>query len=163
QTKGRVESGIKYVRGNFWPGARFVDDAGLNEQARAWVAGVPNPRLHGTPHERPADRLGVRQPTVPPPPERSRRARLLRETGGVRPVGARLVRGELEARGADRRGAGRRRDGPALGRERAAGGPSSGDPARATPDHARPVGRAADGRRASTPRGAGVPGPDRRG
>lgn len=35
QTKGRVESGVKYVRGNFWPSARFTDLEDLNRQVRA--------------------------------------------------------------------------------------------------------------------------------
>jgi transposase len=83
QTKGRVESGIKYVRGNFWPGARFVDEAGLNEQARAWVAGVANQRIHGTTYERPAERLVLEQPTLRPLPERSRLVPFLRETRTV--------------------------------------------------------------------------------
>jgi len=33
QTKGKVESGVRYVRGNFWPGLKFVDLADLNRQA----------------------------------------------------------------------------------------------------------------------------------
>lgn len=57
QTKGRVESGIKYVRGSFWPTARFVDLADLNRQAREWMDMVANVRVHGTTGERPVDRL----------------------------------------------------------------------------------------------------------
>ena len=30
QTKGKVESGVKYVRRNMWPSMRFTDDADLN-------------------------------------------------------------------------------------------------------------------------------------
>ena len=33
QTKRKVESGVMYVRGNFWPAVRFGDDADLNRQA----------------------------------------------------------------------------------------------------------------------------------
>jgi transposase len=57
QTKGRVESGVKYVRGNFWPSVRFSDDADLNQQVQTWLETVAHQRLHGTTHERPADRL----------------------------------------------------------------------------------------------------------
>ncbi len=57
QTKGRVESGVKYVRGNFWPTARFSDLADLNQQARTWADEVADPRIHGTTLERPAERL----------------------------------------------------------------------------------------------------------
>ena len=35
QTKGKVESGVKYVRGNLWPSVRFTDDADLNPLRRA--------------------------------------------------------------------------------------------------------------------------------
>jgi transposase len=48
QTKGRVESGIKYVRHNFWPAARFVDLEDLNRQVQAWCASVADVRIHGT-------------------------------------------------------------------------------------------------------------------
>jgi transposase len=56
QTKGRVESGIKYVKGNFWPGIQFIDDEDLNRQGRTWYETVANVRVHGTTHERPIDR-----------------------------------------------------------------------------------------------------------
>lgn len=54
--KGRVESGIKYLKGNFWPDIHFTDDEDLNRQARVWYDGVANVRVHGTTHERPVDR-----------------------------------------------------------------------------------------------------------
>jgi transposase len=57
QTKGKVESGIRYVRGNFWPGLRFVDLADLNQQARHWLDTVANVRVHGTTGEIPCARL----------------------------------------------------------------------------------------------------------
>jgi transposase len=72
QTKGRVESGVKYVRGNFWPGAAFADLADLNARARAWADEVADPRIHGTTLERPADRLARERPHLLalPPDER---------------------------------------------------------------------------------------------
>jgi transposase len=57
QTKGKVESGIRYVRGNFWPGLRFVDLADLNRQAWDWLDSTANQRIHGTTGEVPFDRL----------------------------------------------------------------------------------------------------------
>ncbi|HET8632377.1 MAG TPA: IS21 family transposase [Thermomicrobiales bacterium] len=48
QTKGKVESGVRYVRGNFWLGLTYVDLADLNRQARAWLDTVANLRTHGT-------------------------------------------------------------------------------------------------------------------
>ena len=95
QTKGRVESGIKYVRGNFWPGARFTDDADLNQQAQVWAQTVANVRLHGTTLERPCDRLVQEQPQLLalPAPERlavfRREPRLVGRDGFVAFEGAR--------------------------------------------------------------------------
>jgi transposase len=57
QTKGKVESGVRYVRSNFWPGLRFVDLADLNRQARDWLDGTANVRVHGTTGEVPFARL----------------------------------------------------------------------------------------------------------
>jgi transposase len=57
RTKGKVESGVAYVRGNFWQGLEFTDLADLNAQAQTWLAEVANVRNHGTTHEIPFDRL----------------------------------------------------------------------------------------------------------
>jgi hypothetical protein len=57
QTKGKVESGVKYVKGNFLPGRQFRDLEDFNEQLAAWLAEVADVRLHGTTHERPIDRF----------------------------------------------------------------------------------------------------------
>src|SRR5690606_37031602 len=74
QTKGRVESGIKYVKHNFWPGARFTDLDELNRQVLAWIDTVADVRVHGTTFERPVDRLPVERAhlTPLPGPERLR-------------------------------------------------------------------------------------------
>jgi transposase len=57
QTKGKVESGVKYFRRNFLPGRTFVDDVDLAEQLRQWMAEIADRRIHGTTHERPIDRF----------------------------------------------------------------------------------------------------------
>src|SRR5919204_6429731 len=72
QTKGKVESGVGYVKGNFWPTARFVDDAELNRQAQTWVDTVANVRVHGTTRERPLDRLARERPRLRALPEAPR-------------------------------------------------------------------------------------------
>jgi hypothetical protein len=54
QTKGKVESGVKYVRRNFICGLQRREPAGLldpNGQLRWWLAEVANQRIHGTTHE----------------------------------------------------------------------------------------------------------------
>lgn len=58
RTKGKVESGIKYVRQNFWPRVReFTNLDDLNRQAMEWLNTVANVRVHGTTHEIPFERL----------------------------------------------------------------------------------------------------------
>jgi transposase len=57
QTKGKVESGVKYVKRNFLPGRVFRDLADFNDQLLAWLAAVSDLRVHGTTHERPIDRF----------------------------------------------------------------------------------------------------------
>jgi transposase len=61
QTKGKVESGIRYVRGNFWPGLKFTDLADLNRQALDWLDGTANVRIHGTTGEVPFARLALEE------------------------------------------------------------------------------------------------------
>ena len=54
QTKGKVESGVKYVRRNFLCGLQGREPANLaelNAELRRWVAEVANQRVHGTTHE----------------------------------------------------------------------------------------------------------------
>ena len=57
QTKGKVESGVKYVRRNFWLGLQFVDLRDLNGQVQTWLDTVANVRRHGTTGEVPWVRL----------------------------------------------------------------------------------------------------------
>ena len=61
QCKGKVESGVKYVRRNFWPGRHFTTLEDLNHQVQAWVDQVAHARIHGTTHELPGDRLRQEQ------------------------------------------------------------------------------------------------------
>ncbi len=80
QTKGRVESAIKYVRGNFWSTARFTDLVDLNRSVQEWVARVADQREHGTTLERPAERLERERPQLRPIPEAERVSGLLHDT-----------------------------------------------------------------------------------
>jgi transposase len=51
QTKGKVESGVKYVRGNFLCGLQGREPSSLqdlNAQLREWISQVANQRVHGT-------------------------------------------------------------------------------------------------------------------
>lgn len=66
QTKGKVESGVKYVKRNFLPGRTFRDLDDFNEQLRCWQAEVADVRLHGTTHQRPIDRFAEEAPALTP-------------------------------------------------------------------------------------------------
>jgi hypothetical protein len=57
QTKGKVESGVKYVKRNFVPGRVFGDMEDFNDQLKAWQAEVADLREHGTTHEPPLVRF----------------------------------------------------------------------------------------------------------
>lgn len=57
RTKGKVESGVKYVKRNFLPGRHFRDQSDFDAQLSEWTATVADVRLHGTTHERPIDRF----------------------------------------------------------------------------------------------------------
>ncbi len=58
QTKGKAESGIKYVRRNFWPRVRdYRGCTDLHGRARRWLEETCNVRIHGTTGERPLERL----------------------------------------------------------------------------------------------------------
>jgi transposase len=50
QSKGKVESGIRYIRSSFLPGREASSVEDLRSQLRVWVATVANVRVHGTTH-----------------------------------------------------------------------------------------------------------------
>jgi transposase len=66
QTKGKVESGVKYLKRNFLPGRRFVDIADFHGQLAQWMATVADLRVHGTTHERPIDRFACEREALLP-------------------------------------------------------------------------------------------------
>jgi transposase len=56
ETKGKIESTVRYVKQNFWPGLAFDSVEDLNQQARAWMEKV-NRQPHSTTREVPYERL----------------------------------------------------------------------------------------------------------
>jgi len=57
QTKGKVESGVKYVKRNFLAGRRFKSLAHLNQELENWLLGISDERIHGTTHKKPSLRF----------------------------------------------------------------------------------------------------------
>lgn len=61
QTKGKVESGVKYVKRNFLLGERFESLDDINMSARVWLETIANKRVHGTTAEVPFERFRLEQ------------------------------------------------------------------------------------------------------
>ena len=55
--KGRVESGVKYVKANFFPLREFRSLGDANAQLTEWVMGTAGNRIHGSTHEKPLTRF----------------------------------------------------------------------------------------------------------
>lgn len=53
EQKGTVESGIKYLQGNFIAGRQFINSADMKGQLKDWMENYANKRLHGTTREVP--------------------------------------------------------------------------------------------------------------
>jgi transposase len=66
RTKGKVESGVKYLKRNFLPGRLFIDIVDLGEQLTEWNATIADQRIHGTTHELPAVRFERERPALLP-------------------------------------------------------------------------------------------------
>ena len=72
QMKGRVESGIKYLKHNFMPIRDFVDRHDANRQLQQWILEQAGHRKHGTTGEKPLSLFEIEQgtlkalPSVPP-------------------------------------------------------------------------------------------------
>jgi transposase len=64
RTKGKVESGVKYVKRNALAGRRFASWEALNAWLEEWGLTIADQRVHGTTHARPAERFA--QETLTP-------------------------------------------------------------------------------------------------
>jgi len=68
QKKGRVESGVKYIKRNFLPLREFRDLADANRQLQDWILGEAGNRIHGSTHEKPLTRFTTEKPLLQPLP-----------------------------------------------------------------------------------------------
>jgi transposase len=55
--KGKVESGVHYVKRNFIASEEFIDINDANKKVAAWVSEEAGLRMHGTTYERPMERF----------------------------------------------------------------------------------------------------------
>jgi hypothetical protein len=53
--KGRVESGVGYVKKNLLNGMQFTDFSAVNPAAQVWLNEIANVRIHGETRQRPVD------------------------------------------------------------------------------------------------------------
>jgi transposase len=72
--KGRVESGVKYLKRNFFPLREFRTLVDANNQVKQWILGEAGNRIHGTTKQRPLTMFAeterhVLQPLPDRPPE----------------------------------------------------------------------------------------------
>lgn len=80
--KGRVESGVGYVKKNLLAGLDIPDFHALTPEARLWLDSVANVRIHGETRQRPVDLFETEQALLLPMPEHPY------DIGTVRPVRA---------------------------------------------------------------------------
>jgi transposase len=66
QTKGKVESGVKYLKRNFLAGRSFIDLQDASEQWAQWNARWSDLRVHGTTHQPPIERFVEECPHLVP-------------------------------------------------------------------------------------------------
>jgi transposase len=64
QMKGRVESGIKYLKRNFMPLREFVDLHDANRQLQEWIFNEAGNRTHGTTVQKPLSLFAIEQPLL---------------------------------------------------------------------------------------------------
>jgi transposase len=80
--KGRVESGVGYVKKNLLRGLDIPDFSALNPYARNWLNTVANVRIHGETRKKPADMFNEERGFLKPLPEHAY------DVGNVSPVRA---------------------------------------------------------------------------
>jgi transposase len=70
QKKGRVESGVKYVKNAFVPLRSFRNLADANQQLRAWLLETAGNRIHGSTHEKPLTLFETERHLLKPLPDK---------------------------------------------------------------------------------------------
>ena len=69
QKKGRVESGVKYVKNAFVPLRTFRNLVDANEQLQVWLLELAGNRIHGSTHEKPLTLFETEHPLLKPLPD----------------------------------------------------------------------------------------------
>jgi hypothetical protein len=61
ESKGKVESGVKYVKNDFFYGEEFASFDELKKRLRSWITEIANLRIHGTTQQKPAEVYETRE------------------------------------------------------------------------------------------------------
>jgi transposase len=61
ESKGKVESGVKYVKNNFFYGEEFASFDELKKRLLSWIIEVANLRIHGTTQQKPSEVYETRE------------------------------------------------------------------------------------------------------
>ena len=64
--KGRVESGVGYVKKNFLRGLELTELSAIQAAAHVWLDTIANVRIHGETHQRPVDLFAQERPHLLP-------------------------------------------------------------------------------------------------
>lgn len=64
--KGRVESGVGYVKKNFLHGLELTEFSAIQAAAQVWLDTIANVRIHGETQQRPIDLLAQERPHLQP-------------------------------------------------------------------------------------------------
>jgi hypothetical protein len=72
EKKGKVESGVRYVKRNFFPGRHGANVEDVRRELGRWVNEIANTRVHGTTYKKPLDLFDAfeRQALLPLPQQR---------------------------------------------------------------------------------------------
>lgn len=66
--KGRVESGVKYIKNSFFPLRQFRSVSDGNRQLKQWILETAGNRIHGTTKQRPLERFQIEKQLLNPLP-----------------------------------------------------------------------------------------------
>lgn len=66
ESKGKIESTVKYIKGNFLVNRIFIDDATLNESCLKWLARTGNAKVHSITKRIPAEVFKEERETLRP-------------------------------------------------------------------------------------------------
>jgi hypothetical protein len=67
ESKGKVESGVKYVKNNFFYGEEFASFDELKKRLLNWITEIANLRIHGTTQQKPSEVYETRERQVMKP------------------------------------------------------------------------------------------------